>query len=171
MIVEDMRAFIKFLSQVMNSKLYRTLPPPIRYLEKWKICIWHCPMFAESNRTVSNSRKMTILITILLGEYSSLRLVVPPINYAWLNTTTIVLCFSDSVETQFRLFLLVFLPRNRFFRLSSRLLLKSFQDLAFRDVILPVLINNCVVLKVHARFPLNGELVLIPLTNKQTLPL
>ena len=36
---------------MMNSKFYKALPPPIRYLEKWKFCIWHCPVFSESNRT------------------------------------------------------------------------------------------------------------------------
>ena len=76
MMVEDMRKFTKFVSEVMNSKFYNTLPPPIRYLEKWKFCILHGPMFAESNRTVSNSTKMKILITVLLGAYSSLGLVV-----------------------------------------------------------------------------------------------
>ena len=45
--------------------------------EKWKFCIWHFPMFCESNRTVPNSTKKKVLITILLGAYSSLRLVVP----------------------------------------------------------------------------------------------
>ena len=54
----------------MNSKLYNfTLPPPIRYLGKRKLCIWHCPMVAGSNRTVPNFTKMTFLITILLGAY------------------------------------------------------------------------------------------------------
>ena len=63
--VEDMRKFTKFVSEVMNSKFYNTLPPPIRYLEKWKFCIWHCSMFAESNRTVPNSTELKIVITIL----------------------------------------------------------------------------------------------------------
>ena len=108
---------------------FRTLPPHIRYLEKWKFGIWNCPMFAEHNRTVPNSTKMKILITILLGGYLSLRLVVPPINYAWLNSPAIVLCFLDSEEIQFYLLISACLPKYYFVRLSSRLLFKSFQAL------------------------------------------
>ena len=67
----------KFISEVMNPKFYNTLPSTIRYLKKWKFCMWHCRMFSESNRTVPNSVKLKIFITILLGAYSSLRLVVP----------------------------------------------------------------------------------------------
>ena len=47
-------------------------------------------MFSESSRTVPNSAKQKILNTILLGAYSSLILVVSPINYAWLNSLAIV---------------------------------------------------------------------------------
>ena len=72
MMVGDMRWFSKFVSEVMNLKLHTTLPPSIRSQEKWKFCIWHCPIIVESNnRTVPNSTKMTIFITILLGAYSS----------------------------------------------------------------------------------------------------
>ena len=35
----------------------------------WEFCVWHCPMFSESNKNVPNSTKMKILITILLGAY------------------------------------------------------------------------------------------------------
>ena len=53
MMVGEMRWFSKFISEVMNSKLHTTLPPPIRSQEKWKFCIWDCPpMFIESSRTV-----------------------------------------------------------------------------------------------------------------------
>ena len=76
---------------------------------------------------------------------------------------TIVLCFLYNVEAQFQLFVSVCLLKHYFFRLLSRILFKSFQDLAFRGggVILPVLIDNCVVfsVKVHALFVLNGELI------------
>ena len=81
-----------------------------------------------------------------------------------------VLCFLDKVETQFRLFVSACLLKHYFFRLPSRLLLKSFQNLALGgDVILPVLINDCVVLyvKVHALFVLKGELIIITF-DKQT---
>ena len=140
MMVGDMRWFNKFVSEVMNSKLHSTLPAPIRSHEKWKFCIWHCPMFVESNRTVPNSTKMTIFIAILLGAYSSNGIGGTPINYAWLNSPTIILCFLDIVEAQFRcgwkreLFLSVCLLKYYFFRLSSRLLFKSFQDLACRGM-------------------------------------
>ena len=90
------------------------LPPSISYLEKWKFSIWYCPMFAES-RTVPNSTKIKCLITILLYAYSSLRMVVPPINYAWLNYPTIVLCFLDKVEAQFWLFVSACLLKCYFF--------------------------------------------------------
>ena len=138
--VGDMRWFSKFVSEVMNLKLHTTLPPPIRSQEKWKFCIWDCPMFVESNRTVPNSTKMTIFIAILLGAYSSNGIGGTPINYAWLNSPTIILCFLDIVEAQFRcgwkreLFLSVCLLKYYFFRLSSRLLFKSFQDLASRGM-------------------------------------
>ena len=135
MIVGDMRWFSKYVSEVMNSQLH-TLPPLIRSQEKWTFCIWHCPMFVESNRTVSNSTKMTIFIAILLGAYSSNVIGGTPINYAWLNSPTIILCFLNIVEAQFRcgwkreLFLSMCLLKFYFFKLSSRLLFKSFQDLA-----------------------------------------
>ena len=134
--VGDMRWFSKFVSEVMNSKLHTTLPPPIRSQEKWKFCIWDCPMFVESNRTVPNSTKMTIFIAIWLGAYSSNGIGGTPINYAWLNSPTIILCFLDIEEAQFRfgwkrgLFPSVCLLKYYFFRLSSRLLFKSLQDLA-----------------------------------------
>ena len=136
MMVGDMRWFSKFISEVMNSKLHTTLTPPIRSQKKWKFCIWHCPMFVESNRTVPNSTKMTIFIAIWLGTYSSNGIGGTPINYAWLNSPTIILCFLDIDEAQFQcgwkreLFLSVCLLKFYFFRLSSRLLFKSFQDLA-----------------------------------------
>ena len=63
-----MRWFNKFVSEVMNLKLHTTLPPSIRSQEKWKFCIWHCPIIV---RTVPKSTKMTIFIAILLGAYSS----------------------------------------------------------------------------------------------------
>ena len=105
-----------------------------------KFCIWICPMFVESNRIIPNSTKMTSFIAILLGRYSSNGIGGTPINYAWLNSPTIILCFLDIVEAQFRcgwkreLFLSVCLLKYYFFRLSSRLLFKSFQDLACRGM-------------------------------------
>ena len=125
MMVGDMRWFSKFISGVMNSKLHTILPPPIRSQEMWKFCIWHCPMFVESNRTVPNSTKMTIFIVILLGAYSSDGTGGTPIIYAWLNSPTIILCFLDIVEAQFwcgwksGLFLSVCLLECYFFRLSQ----------------------------------------------------
>ena len=101
---------------------------------------WHCPMFIESNRTVPNPTKMTNFIAILLGAYCTNGIGGTPINYAWLNSPTIILCFLDIVEAQFRcgwkreLFLSVCLLKYYFFRLSSRLLFKSFQDLASRGM-------------------------------------
>ena len=138
MMVGDMRWFSKFVSQVMNLKLHITLPSPIRSQKKWKFCIWDCPMFIESNRTVPNSTKMTISITILLGACSSNRIGGTPINYAWLNSPTIILCFLDIAEAQFQcgwkreLFLSVCILKYYFFRLSWRLLFRSFQDLTSR---------------------------------------
>ena len=138
MMVGDMRWFNKFVSEVMNSKLHTTLPPPIRSHEKWKFCIWHCPMFVESSRTVPNSTKMTIFIAILLGAYSSNGIGGTPINYAWLNSPTIILCFLEIVEALCRcgwkreLFLSVYILKYYFFQLSSRLLFKLFHDLASR---------------------------------------
>ena len=116
-----MRKFTKFVSEVINSKFYNTLPLPIRYMEKWKFCIWQCPLFAESNRAVRKSMKMALFITILLGAYSSLRLVLAPINYTWLNSHTIVLCFLDSADAQFRLFVPACLLKYYFFKLPLRL--------------------------------------------------
>ena len=115
----------------MNLKFYNILPPPIRYLEKWRLCIWHCCMFAESNRTAPNSTKFHInenfdyyfVKWVLALEISD-----TPINYAWLNSPTIVLCFLDSVEAQYWLFKSACLPTYYFFRLPSRLLFKLFQD-------------------------------------------
>ena len=140
MMVGDMRWFSKFISEVLNSKLHTTIPPHIRSQEKWKFCIWDCPMFVESIRTVPNSTKMTISIAILLGAFSSNGIGGTPINYAWLYSPTIILCFLDIVEAQFpcgwtrELFLSVCLLKYYFFRLSSRLLFKSFQDLASRGM-------------------------------------
>ena len=135
--VGDMRWFSKFVSEVMNLKLHTTLPPSIRSQEKWKFCIWHCPIIV---RTVPNSTKMTIFIAILLGAYSSNGIGGTPINSAWLNSPTIILCFMDIVKAQLRcgwkrgLFLSVCLLKYYFFKLSSRLLFKSFQDLASRGM-------------------------------------
>ena len=86
-----------------------------------------------------------------------------PINNAWLNSPTIVLCFLDSVEAQFRLLVSACLLKYYFFRLPSRLLFKSFQDLAFRGMSFWFLVLS---VKVHVLFALNGELILITL-NKQ----
>ena len=138
--VGDMRWFSRFVSEVMNSKLHTTLSPPIRSQEKWKFCIWDYPMFFESNRSVPSSTKMTISIAILLGVYSSNGTGGTPVNYAWLNSPTIILCYLDIAEAQFwcgwkrELFLSVCLLKYYFFRLSSRLLFKSFQDLASRGM-------------------------------------
>ena len=71
---------------MMNSKFYSTLPLTIKYLKKWKFFIWCCPMFSESNRTVSNSSKIKILITI---KFLLLEIGGTPINYAWLNSPDI----------------------------------------------------------------------------------
>ena len=68
--VGDVRWFNKFTSEVVNWKLYTTLLPPIRYLEKWKFYFWHCPKFAESNSAIPNSQTVP-------NPYSSLKLVVP----------------------------------------------------------------------------------------------
>ena len=79
----------------------------------------------------------TIFIAILLGAYSSNGIVGTPINYAWLNSPTIIFCFLDIVESHFQcgwkreLFLSVYLLKYYFFRLSSRLLSKSFLDLVY----------------------------------------
>ena len=60
MMAGDMRLSSKFSSEVMNSDLYTILSPPI----------WHCSMFAESNRNAPNSiKRKTISIAILLGTY------------------------------------------------------------------------------------------------------
>ena len=124
----------------MNSKLHTTLPPLIRSQEKRKFRIWHCPVFVESNRTVPNFTKMTISIAILLGAYFSSGIGGTPINYARSNSPTIILYFLDFIEAQFRcgwkreLFLSVALLKYYFSRLSSRLLLKSFQDPASRGM-------------------------------------
>ena len=124
----------------MNSKLHTTLPPLIRPQERWKFCIWDCSMFVQSNRTVPNPTKMTIFIAILLGAYSSNGIGGTPINYTWSNSPNIILCFLDIVEVQFQcgwkreLFLSVCLLKYYFFMLSSRLLFKSFQDLASRGL-------------------------------------
>ena len=81
-------------------------------------------MFVESNRTVPNSSIMTIFIAILLGAYSSNVIGGTPINYGCLNSLTIILCFLDIVEAQFRcgwkreLFLSVCLLKYYFFRVS-----------------------------------------------------
>ena len=145
--VGDMRWFSRFASEVMNPKLHTTLPPPIRSYEKWKFFIWDCPMFFESNRTVPNSTKITIFIAILLGAYSSNGISGTPINYAWLNSPTKIL-FSGYSEVQFRcgwkkeLFLSVCLLKYYFFRLSSRLLFKSFQNLASRGMWL-IIVQFC----------------------------
>ena len=55
-------------------------------------------MFGESNGTVLNSTKMTILIAISLCAYSSYEIGGTPINYTWLNSPTIILCSLDIVE-------------------------------------------------------------------------
>ena len=55
-------------------------------------------MFVESNRTVTNSTKMIILIAIWLGAYSSNGIGGTPINYAWFNSPTIILYFLDVLE-------------------------------------------------------------------------
>ena len=94
--------FSKFVSEVVNLKLYTTLPPTIRYLESSKFCIWHCPMFFEGNRTVLNSTKVTILIAVSLGAYSSYGIGGTQTNYAWLVSPNISLCSFDSAQVYFR---------------------------------------------------------------------
>ena len=71
---------------------------------------------------------MIILITIFLGDYLPLRLVVISIKYALLKNPTIIF---GSVEAQFHFLALVCPLKYYFIRLRSRLLFKSFQDLAF----------------------------------------
>ena len=101
-----------------------------------------CLVIAESNSTIPNFQTAS-------NAYWFLRLMVSPINYAWLNSLAIVLCFSDSVEVQFRcgwnreLFISACLLKSHFFRLSARLFLESFQDLDFRGVSIAGLIDNC----------------------------
>ena len=173
--VGDMNRFSKFVSEMMNSKLYTTLPPPIRSQEKWKVCISHCAIFFESNRTASNSTELTIFIAILLGAYSSNGIGGIPINYVWLNSPTIILCSLDIVEAQFQsgwkweLFLSVCLLKIYFKTLLKIISVFSFQG----DVILPSLIDNFVVLlvNVYEAFILHGGLTLITLENQTTLSL
>ena len=134
MMVGDMRWFSKFVSEVMNLKLHTTLPPSIRSQEKWKFCTRHCPIIVK---IVPNSTKMTIFIAILLGAYSSNGIGGTPINYAWFNSPTIILCFLDIAEAQFqcrweRKLFSVSSKILFLYRLSSRLLFKSFEDLACR---------------------------------------
>ena len=127
-----------------------------------------CLVIAESNSTIPNFQTAS-------NVYWFLRLMVSPINYAWLDSPAIVFCFSDSVEVQFRcgwnreLFISACLLKSHFFRLSARLFLESFQDLDFRGVSIAGLIDNCVVLfvNVYALFALNLGLTLKTL-SKQT---
>ena len=161
MMVGDMSRFSKFVSQMMNSKLYTILPPSISSQKKWKICICHCPMFFESNKTVSNSTKLTIFIAILLGAYSSNDTGGTPINYVWLNSPSVIFCSLDIVETQFRrgwkweLFLSVCLLK--YFKTVPKIIWGSSVQ---GDTILPPLIDNCVVLLINVSgvFILQGGL-------------
>ena len=107
------------------------------------------------------STKITILIAILLGACCSYE-TVGPINYAWLNSPTLIFSL-DIIEAQFRwgwkreLFVLVCIS---VFSESS----------VHWDVILLFLIDICVILfvNVHPVFILNGRLTLI--TLKETTP-
>ena len=179
--IGGMRLFSKFVFEMTNSKLRTTLPPPIRFQEKWKFCIWDCPIFVESNRTVPNSTKMTISITILLGAFSSNGIGGTTINYAWLNSSNIILCFLDIAEAQFR----CGWKRELFLSVSSKILfLEAIMKTPLQivsgsslqgDVLFKVLIDNCVVLlvNVYAVFISHAGLTtLLTLANKQiTLPL
>ena len=142
--VGGMRWFSKFVSEVMNSKC---APHYLHLLGFRKIenfvfgiaqCLLRATELSHRAREQQNSTNMTIFIAILLGAYSSNGISGIPINYAWLNSPTIILCFLDIVEAQFRrgwkreLFLSVRFLKYYFFRLSSRLFFKSFQDLASR---------------------------------------
>ena len=132
-------------------------------------------MFVESNRTVSNSTKMTISIAILLGAYSSNGIGGTPINYPLLNSPTIILCFLDIAEAEFRcgwkreLFLSVCLLNT----ISQGIIKTPLQIISGssvqRDVLFPVLIDNCIVLlvNVYAVFIVHAGLTLITLKNKQ----
>ena len=72
------------------------------------------------------------------------------------------------VEVQFRLFISACLKKYYLFRLPSRLLFKSFPISSIQEnVILPVLIDNCVVLSVRYMHFFCSELILITLI-KQT---
>ena len=161
--VGDMRhRFSKFVSQIISSKLYITLPPSIRSQKKWKMCICHCSIFFESNRTVSNSTKLTIFIALLLGTYSSNDIGATPINYVLLNSPSVIFCSLDIVETQSRrgwkweLFLLVCLLEYNFKTVPKIISGSRVQG----DVILLPSIDNCVVLLliVYEFFILHGGL-------------
>lgn len=133
MMVGDMRWFSKSVSgdefEIVHHIISHLLD--ISKSENFKFAISLCLLGAT---VLSQTPKLS------QTQYLSLRLMVSPINCACLNSLTIVLCFSDSVEVQFRcgwereLFILVFLLKYNFFRLSGRLLFESFQNLAFKGI-------------------------------------
>ena len=106
-------------------------------------------------KTVRKSTKMIILIAILLGLNSCYGTGGTPKNYASLDSYPKTLCSLDCVKAQFwcewkqESFVSEWLLKYHFFRML-RLLFKSLHELAFAGfVVLPVLIDNCIVFLVN----------------------
>ena len=121
----------------MNSKLHTTLLQSIRSQEKWKFCIWHCPIFVESNRTVPDNFYRDFVRRILLQWdcwYSNKLCMVEQPHHNFLFSGYCRVPFPMWMEK--RIVPIVHLLKYYFFRLSSRLLSKSFLDLVYSGMCL-----------------------------------
>ena len=86
---------------VISSKLYTILPPQIVIWKSENFILGIAQCLLRATELPPNcSTKITILIAILLGAYCSYE-TVGPINYAWLNSPTLIFSL-DIIEAQFR---------------------------------------------------------------------
>ena len=118
-------------------------PPPIRYLEKQTFCIWHGPMFSESNKNVPKPTKVVILIAILLGAYSSNGIDGTQTTYASFDNPTTIYC-SFQCGWKRELFVSLCLRKHYFFKISRLLPINSTCSVQ-GNIILSVLIGYWIV--------------------------
>lgn len=157
--VGHMRCFTKFDSAVMNLDLYTTFIY-IQVYGNVKILLLALRVFAQSNRNVPNSSKMTISIAVLLGAYSY------PWNWWYHNKLCMVGQFYynflsyDCIKTQFRCEKKEVDRISTFSKVLFIQVVKTFlQTISGTSiqvaVILLVLSDNCIVLSV--KWTVNGQ--------------
>ena len=77
---------------VINSKLYTALPPPIRYLEKWKF-VFSITLYCWEQQNCPKLHKNGNFHRYFVRCVLVLQIGGIPINYTLSTSLTIVLCF------------------------------------------------------------------------------